>query len=118
MRLLMDEAERSLVGVLLIELHHVQIGVILQGPATELHVIKTIPRPLALDHLPLLAVVHVLMKLSDFIRLVDIGVLGLDLSEGHRGDHLLLAGCLFGLRMLLCLYRKNRHGLSGWLERF
>ena len=79
---------------------------------------KSIPRPLALGHLPLLAVGHVLLELSDFLRRVDVGVLGLDLSEGHRGDHLLLAGCLFGLRMLLCLYRKNRHGLSGWLERF
>ena len=56
--------------------------------------IKAIPRPLILHNLPLLAGGHVLMKLFDLLRGVDTGVLGLDLSEGHRGEHLLLAGCL------------------------
>ena len=64
--------------------------------------IKAIPRPLILHNLPLLAVGHVIMKLLDILRGVDTGVLGLDLSEGHRGEHLLLAGCLllFGMRVL------------------
>ena len=75
---------------------------ILQGPATELHVIKTIPRPLSLTLLPLLAGVHVIMKLCDLLRGVDLGVLGLNLSEVHRGEHLLLAGwfALFGMVVL------------------
>ena len=53
-----------------------------------------------------LAVFHVLMKLLDLLRGVDTGVLGLNLSEGHRGEHLLLAGW-FALFGVIVLHRRD-----------